>query len=98
MPDIKDVVFSPEVVQKLWEEHRLTQDEVEEVIYDPTNDPRWDVDQIHGGRVVILGETKRTPPRRLFVAIQLVDPGKGLWSCITAFEPTSDEYGEQGES
>jgi len=37
----------------MWRDRRLTQREVEQVIFDPASEPRWDVDRSHGGRLII---------------------------------------------
>jgi hypothetical protein len=94
MPEVRDVFFPPEVVEKLWSAHGLTQWEVEEVIFDPESDPRWDVDPTHGGRVILRGRTRAPNSRIVFVALRLIDLDRGAWACITAFVPTDQTYGE----
>ena len=93
MPEIRRVLFSHEVVDKLFEEHHLTQWEVEQVIFDPESEPRWDVDDEHGMRVIIRGALARNPPRHVFVSLAALDPENGLWECITAFVPSNPAYG-----
>jgi hypothetical protein len=42
---ITEVLFTPEVIEKLWLEHNLTQMDVEQAVFDdPSAEGRWDVD------------------------------------------------------
>jgi hypothetical protein len=93
-PAIREVTFSPDVVEKLWVAHGLTQWEVQRVVFDPESDARWDVDDQHGGRVVVRG---RRPGGSdpVYVSLRLVDPDRGEWACITAFVPSDERYGEE---
>lgn len=93
MPELRDVLFSPEVIEKLWRVHGLTQWDVEQVIFDPDSEPRWHIDPEHGGRVIVRGATGGPSPRLVFVALRPVDPDRGLWACITAFSPSDSAYG-----
>jgi hypothetical protein len=95
MPKITEVRFAPEVADKLWRDHRLTQWDVEQVIFDPASEPRWDVDRTHGGRLIIRGPARGRAEGVMFVALRPVDPDVGVWDCITAFCPTREDYGEK---
>lgn len=97
MPEIRTVLFSPDVEEKLFNGHRLTQWDVEHVIFDPANEPRWDVDPNHGGRLVIRGYTPEAEPRLIFVSLRPVDMDEGVWACITAFPPSRENYGSGGD-
>ncbi len=98
MPQIREVLFSPAVVDKLWLVHGLTQLDVETVIFDPAAEPRWDIDQAHGGRVIIRGSTSGPSPRSVFVALRPVDIDHGIWACITAFVPSDTTYADREDS
>lgn len=63
MPEISQVLFPPDVEEKIWLVHGLTQWEVEQIVFDPDSEPRWDVDEEHGGRVIIRGYTRGADPR-----------------------------------
>lgn len=95
IPEIREVLFPPEVAEKLWNKHLLSQRQVEEVIFAPSSEPRWDVDEVHGGRIVIRGETLEAKPRDVFVALRPVDIDAGVWACITAFCLADPSYGEE---
>jgi hypothetical protein len=92
-PPISKVLFPPEVVEKLWFEHQLTQLDVEAAVFDPETEPRWDVDDEHGGRAVLRGHTGGPEPRVIYVSLSLTDPDTGAWTCITAFVPDDEDYG-----
>jgi hypothetical protein len=92
-PPIRTVLFPPHVVEKLWVEHELTQLDVESAIFSPETEPRWDVDDEHGGRVVLRGQTLGHDPQIVYVALSLTDADRGVWTCITAFVPHDEEYG-----
>jgi hypothetical protein len=62
-PPIYEVTVSPEVEEKLFFEHGLTQWEVQQAVFDPASEVRWDVDDEHGGRVVVRGLTAGRKPR-----------------------------------
>lgn len=67
------------------------------MVFDPESEPRWDIDPIHGGRVIVRGHTSSQHPKLLFVALEPIDIGNGVWACITAFAPTNERYGEREE-
>ncbi|MGI8427130.1 MAG: hypothetical protein ACR2FO_07750 [Actinomycetota bacterium] len=90
---IRDVRFSPEVVEKIWMEHGLSQRFVEEVAYSGESEGRWDFDEVHGIRVVVRGETVEAVPRDTIVFLRPIDPENGIWDVITAFCPTNPNYG-----
>jgi len=94
MIGVQEVVFPPEVAEKLWVEHQLTQWEVEAMVFDPDSDVRWDEDEIHGIRVIARGMVKRQPPLLVFASFRPLDVEAGLYECITAFAPTRGDYGE----
>lgn len=62
-PPVREVLFPPDVVEKLWMKHQLSQFQVEQVIFAPDSEARWDLDDIHGGRLVIRGATQEAFPR-----------------------------------
>lgn len=95
IPELREVLFPPEVAEKLWNKHLLSQRQVEEVIFAPISKPRWDVDEAHGGRIVIKGQTVEAKPRDVFVALRPVDIDSGVWACITAFCLSDPGYGEE---
>lgn len=92
MYEIREVIFTPEVTDKLWSKHRLAQAEVEEVIFDPSSEIRWDESYKHGPRLVVRGSLG-DPARQIFLALRPVEDDPGVWRCVTAFEPTRDDYG-----
>jgi hypothetical protein len=95
---IREVVFPPDVEEKLWTQHKLTIWEVLQVVHDPEGEqPRWDVDPEHGGRVILRGQTRGTRPRLIYVSLGPVDLDEGTWVCITAFAPENEEYGADEE-
>jgi hypothetical protein len=96
-PPILEVTFSPEVEEKLFFDHRLTQWQVQQVVFDPASVARWDLSDQHGGRVIVRGYTAEAVQRPVYVALRLVDPARGEWACITAFVPTDEDYGLEGD-
>lgn len=89
----KDLLVLPEVEDKLWYEHnRLTQLDVEEALDDLLDEPRWDVSEEHGGRVIATGLSELHG--RLFMSLRPLDLEAGRWSLITAF-PCDEEYWQQ---
>jgi hypothetical protein len=67
--------------------------DVEQAVFDdPSAEGRWDVDEQHGGRLIVRCETQEAPVRPLFVALGLIDLDAGVWLCITAFEPGDPNY------
>jgi len=83
-------VVTAEVDEKLWYEHdRLTLLDVEEALDAPLDDPRWDIDEAHGGRVIAIGTCETYG--RLFIALRPMDLEEGTWEVITAF-PCEEEY------
>ena len=87
---IHEVIFPPDIEEKLWWKHgELAQVDVDEAIDNPIEDPRWDVDPLHGSRVLIVGDT--TNFGTVFVALDPVDPERGVWSVRTAF-PVDDGF------
>ena len=97
MLQIAQVLFPPDVVEKVFALHRLTQWEIEQVIFDPQSQPRWEVHPKHGGRVIIRGKSKGHLHKDMFAALRPIDAEAGVWACITAFFPTSEEYGVEEE-
>ncbi|MCA1834620.1 MAG: hypothetical protein LC750_18140 [Actinobacteria bacterium] len=95
MPEIRQVVFSPQIVEKIWETHGLLQWDVENVVYGSESEARWDNDPVHGIRVIVRGLTGEASPRLVFVALRPIDPETGVWACLTAFVPTDASYGEE---
>lgn len=85
MPEIRDVVFSPEVEDKLFHAHGLTIWTVVAALLGPDSEARWDVDPAHGGRVVVRARTLEPRPRWIFAALRPLDVSGGVWSCITAY-------------
>jgi hypothetical protein len=96
-PPINTVLFAPDLVDKLWFEHGLTQADVEAAIFAPETEPRWDVDNEHGGRVVLRGYVPRPEPNVAYISLALDDPVAGVWTCITAFIPDDEDYGVEEE-
>lgn len=93
---IAEVIFPPDVEEKLWARHKLTIWEVQQVVHDPSSEgPRWDDDPIHGQRAVIRGRTRGANARLMYVALRPVDWDKGIWACVTAFVPEDEEYGAE---
>jgi hypothetical protein len=92
---IGEVLIPPEVAEKLWIEHQITEWEVRQLIHDEDAEaPRWDEDPVHGGRAIVRGFTRGTNPKRVYVALRPVDWEQGLWAVITAFVPEDEEYGQ----
>lgn len=92
MINVTDVKFSPEVVEKIWSEHGLSQRLVQEVVYSEQSEARWDLHEVHGMRVVVRGETVEAIPRDTIVLLRPIDPEKGIWDVITAFCATNPNY------
>ncbi|MGH8577450.1 MAG: hypothetical protein ACREXJ_11180 [Gammaproteobacteria bacterium] len=88
-------MISPDVEKKLWVVHALTNWDVQRVVFDPGSEVRWDVDDEHGGRVIVRGRKPGTQDRAMYVALRLVDPDRGVWACITAFVPDDENYGAE---
>lgn len=52
------LIIDPSIEQKLREAHNLTGDQVREVVlYNGHTEARWDVDQEHGERWIVRGES-----------------------------------------
>lgn len=77
----------------MWIEHGLSQRLAEEVVYSEASETHWEVHEVHGGRVVVRGETDEVSPRDTIVYLRPVDPERGVWDVITAFCPTNPSYG-----
>ena len=91
---INEVLFTPEVEEKLWAEHELTTIEVRQVVHDEVAEaPRWEEHPEHWYRVIVRGQTKGSNPRMVYVALRPVDYDQGVWACITAFVPDDEDYG-----
>lgn len=93
-PEIREVLFPPEVIEKLWHKHQLSQYQVEQVIFAPASEARWDLDEVHGGRLIIRGETSEPAPRTVFTVLRPLGHA-GSWACITAFCPSDPSYSEE---
>ena len=90
---IVEILIPPEVEEKLWSKHGITQWDVQQAVFHPESEARWDLDDEHGGRVVVRGWTAETQPRLVFIALRPLDLDRGIWACITAFVPDDKDYG-----
>ncbi len=93
---IGEVIFPPDVEEKLWMKHELTIWDVLQVVHDPEGEPpRWDEDPEHGGRAIVRGYSRGSNARLVFVALRPIDWEGGVWACITALVPSNEEYGAE---
>ena len=96
MVRISEVLDPPEVAEKLWKEHSVTEWEVRQLIHDEDAEPpRWDEDPEHGGRAIVRGFTRGTNSRMVYVALRPIDWERGTWAVITAFVPDDEGYGAE---
>lgn len=90
MPFVREILFTPDVEEKLWRAHGLTPWDVRHVISDPQMEARWDIDPSHGGRVIVRGRVPGRLGQLAYVSLRPVRIEDGVWACITAFVPSRD--------
>jgi hypothetical protein len=87
--DVENLYFSQHVLNKLWDKHDLSQEEVEDALYENNIDARWERHKLHGLRAVV--HTQLVDGRMLKVLLKPIDPDNGTWSVITAYIEGGDE-------
>lgn len=80
---VGEIRFSPAVVEKLWDKHELTPEDVRRAVSSGAHDDyRWDNDPLYGNRLIIEGSDAVGPIRAY---LRPIDREDGLWECLTAW-------------
>jgi hypothetical protein len=80
---VGEIRFSPAVVDKLWDKHELTPEDVRRAVSAGAHDDyRWDTDPLYGSRLIIQGSDAVGPIRAY---LRPIDREDGLWECLTAW-------------
>jgi hypothetical protein len=93
MLEIRRLVVEPDVEEKIWVLHGISRWLLEGVVFDSDSERRWDLDPVHGGRLIVRGFTPEPDPRQLYVVLSPIDD-EGTWRCLTAFVPSRTTYGD----
>lgn len=82
---IRELVWTDETVQKLWDKHRVEVWEVEDVVFrDESAEDHWSRSRRHGRRLFVHGRTRGG--RRLLVILRPINQSKGIWRCASAWD------------
>jgi hypothetical protein len=82
-PWIAEVLFDPQVADKLVSKHKVTPDEVKQaVLFSAYRDARWHNHPAYGRRLIVRGYTDNEVP--ILAILKPVNEADGIWECKTA--------------